>query len=51
MIREAIAAIAAGATLEECEAAAVMDEIMTAAATQALRPPCVIPDSGSKRPP
>jgi anthranilate phosphoribosyltransferase len=35
MIREAIAAIAAGATLEECEAAAVMEEIMTAAATQA----------------
>jgi anthranilate phosphoribosyltransferase len=35
MIREAIAAIAAGATLAECEAAAVMEEIMTAAATQA----------------
>src|SRR6202049_472075 len=35
MIREAIAHIAAGATLSESEAAAVMEEIMTGEATQA----------------
>ncbi|GAC1566147.1 MAG: anthranilate phosphoribosyltransferase [Ktedonobacteraceae bacterium] len=35
MIREAIAHVAAGATLNESEAAAVMEEIMTGEATQA----------------